>query len=402
MRILFPILLLLLLLFDLNLVNIYAYKEDFSLKYSLISNLKVDLILTKDSYGKSYSFNGTPRFIIDLDFKRYNDTCYYMKYTIIGSINLNIPREILGIPNFIRIFDIFNNPIQYSNSTLVCSIGGATTEVLGSNLTSIIMPLNFTNLDLSYNVNLNYRGITKYKNIPVVDLLFLLNSTIKSSDQIQNLNYTSTIYLSIIDNIPIYINSSLSYMTDLNIKSTFQFIEMEGIKMKIAMDSHLELIQTDYKRIYYEGEINSISFDTNLGISFLILSNSTISDVFVSGDTLYITFPKETSGFVYLLYGKQKLFIDYSKVKVKADNESLSFIPVYFLDYLALSSSYDSKKELEINLGSNVGVYEYHVATNTMTNTAALTQNQLTLFYILLVVIVISIMIIIVMRLKRA
>lgn len=392
----FHFLLFILLFSSFNQLHDLSSQDVFSFKYSLTLNLKADLELVVGPFTRNYSFNGSSMFITNLEFKRYNNTCYYAKYTMVGSLNLPIPEELLKIIGPDNIFGLLNSPLYRSNSTLVCSINEELSRILTSDLTSFTMNGNFSGFDSRYNSSLTYRGITQYKDIQVVNLLFSYNFTAKSEQQMHDLRSNNTIYLSIVDNIPVYMNGDSVYMLK-NKPSGFRF-EPTIQEAKIIMNLQSELIQTDYKRIYYGGKVNALSFNTNLGVFILVLSNATISDVTVLGDTLHLKSSKEKNAFIYLLYGKQKLFIDFNKVRIKANNESLSFIPVYFLDYLALFSNYGSNDEIEINLGANVGVYEYRASTATV----ARIENQLTLFYILLAVVIISTLIILMMRLKRA
>ncbi len=358
-----------LILTTVHFVDHVKAQNDYYFIYSINSDFSGNATLKQNSISTTIPFKANSTAELRVTISSYNKTCNNLLLNLTG--NTMIQYSLL-VPQKTTI------PLKFSNSTVVCSMKDLWVRLLNQTFTTTTPILNSTSR-LTYNYTLRFIGVEDVSNITSIHLKSVFNSTglVNYNNTIDSygLNSTADVYLSLIDNFLIRMRAESFFKVDSINQNTILF--GRGY-VELALKS------TDYSNLYYTGPINTSSFKTNLGVDFSIITNSNIKSINVSGNKMTLITTGNGTAYLTVIYGKPRLGISIGNVNLTIDDKNANYTTIYMFDYAILSTSYtQSERRIDIDLGANVGVYNF-----TQTSQSQTTSQQVNWSYIIYPVII--------------
>lgn len=321
--------------------------------FKYLMNLHFNGNVTSTQYGLviNIPYNGNLTGLLTIELKPINASCYQTLSSFSGK--LHVTYKILTSKELSR-------DLNYSNSTILCSIKDIWKIVISTSPTTT-NAYNFTRF--SYNFEVNYKGIVAKNGILSVYLSSLFNSSGTIIDGRTKTDYSiisvGDHHFSLVENIPIE--------SKIKVSSSLNYTAPESKNMIFSSSIFtLTLNQTNYNMNQQINNYNVLSFKTNLGVNFTIITNSTIQRILISGSKLSMSTNGTGKAFLTMFYGKPNLAISLENIDVKINGKSTQYNLLYLFDYSMINLKYNqSVNEIEIDLGSNVGFYNYTATTGT-------------------------------------
>jgi hypothetical protein len=307
--------------------------------------------VTSSQYGFIIKtpYEGNLSGLLMIELKPINTSCYQALYRFSGKLHVNYklltPKEL-------------SRDLNFSNSTILCSIKDIWKIVTSTSPTT--QTYNFTRF--SYNYVVNYKGVVTKNNVPSVYLASFFNSSGTIFDNKSKTDYSmislGDYYFSLVENIPIEFKIKTSIYLNYTTPQSKNVIFLDSL-------SYITLNQTNYN-LEQINNYNVLNFKTNLGVNFTIITNSTVQRISISGSKLSMQTNGTGKAFLSIFYGKPNLAISLKNIDVKINGKSTQYNLLYLLDYSMINLKYtQSVNEIEIDLGSNVGFYNYTAIKST-------------------------------------
>jgi len=365
-----------------------SYSEaSYFFDYSIISNYSGNVTIKQGSFSvtSKVTFNINASLLVFQE--PINNTCYILKLNLNGTLKTNY--SLFASMNI-------NYPLKFSNSTILCSIKDLWKKIFEQNFTQTALMQNYTPF-INYNFTAQFVGVEKINNITSLHIKSLIdsNGNLKSNGNFYNykLNSTIDIYLSVPQNILLKANlSSILYLESVNDNTI--------MKYNLIGDMNILLRNTNYHNFYHQTLINIHSFKTNLGVDFAIVTNTTLKSININGASMTLSTEGNYTTFLMIFYGKPKLGISIENIDIKIDNIKKDFSLIYMFDYAIISVEFSqSQRTIDIDLGANVGVYNYSQASPEIKQTGNV--GWFNVLYTVIIALTFSILIILLLR-KRS